>query len=171
MIWSQRPKTFLYQEKLVELILPREHRIAIDKFSQNTANSPNVDFLWVWSSNQKFRGSIPSSSYIVSKLLFVRRTFQLSGEPIIAYFQLFFVANEQIFRLDVPMDYIERVHIRQTFEKLVHKQSDVLGLQPIWWFFQHLKQVVLDVLEDEVDYAFFAKSFLELYDVGVLEHF
>jgi hypothetical protein len=46
----------------------------------------------------------------------------------------------------------------------------VFWLQPIGRLLQDLKEVVLDVLEDEVDDALLAKGLLELDDALVLQH-
>jgi hypothetical protein len=95
---------------------------------------------------------------------------ELPREAKIAYFQLLFIADEQIFRLDVPVDDIKRMHVGQGLEQLVHEQPNELGLQTIRGFFQYLKQVVLDVLEDQVNDSFFAESLFKFHSVGVTQH-
>ena len=95
----------------------------------------------------------------------------MSGEPEVAYFKLLFVADQQVLGLDVAVDAVEGVHVGQSLEQLVHEQSDHIRRQAIGGFLQHFQQVVLDVLKDQVDDAFFAEGFLEFDDVGVFEQF
>lgn len=47
----------------------------------------------------------------------------------------------------------------------------MLWFESIWSFFQDFKQVVLDILEYQVHNSLFAKSLLELDNVGMLKHF
>ena len=69
------------------------------------------------------------------------------------------------------MDDVERVHVGQPFQKLVHEDTDQLGIEAVRGFLQDFQQVVLDVLEDKIDDSFFAEGFFELDDGGVPEHF
>ena len=56
---------------MIELVLAREHGISIDEFSQNAADSPNINLFGVGSSNQEFGRAVPASGNIVGQLLFI----------------------------------------------------------------------------------------------------
>lgn len=171
MVRSQLSQTFLNKEELIELVLAREHGISIDEFSQNAADSPNINLFGVGSSNQEFGRSVPASGNIVGQLLLVGGFLQEPCKAKITNFKLFFITNEQVLRFDIPMDHILRVHVRQPFQQLIHEQSDNFRLQSIRRFLQHFQEVVLNILKNKINDALLPKSLLELYDVGMLQHF
>lgn len=69
------------------------------------------------------------------------------------------------------MHNVQGVHVRQSFQQLVHQKPDQLGLQPVRRFLKHFQQVVLHVLEDQVDDALFAEGLLQLHYRRVFQHF
>ena len=69
------------------------------------------------------------------------------------------------------MNHILRMHVCQSFQQLIHEQPNNFRFQSIWRFLQHFQKVVLNVLKNQIHYAFLPESLLELYDVGVLQHF
>ena len=68
------------------------------------------------------------------------------------------------------MQHVHGVHVGQSLEQLVQDEADCLGLEAIWRFFEHFEEVVLNVFENEVHYAFLAEGLFELDYIGMLQH-
>lgn len=137
MIRSQRTQTLLNEKQLVKLIFPREHRISIDKLTQNASDCPNIDLFRIGCSNQQLRGTVPSGSHVVSEFFLVGRPFEGPRKPEIAYFKLLFITDQQVFRLYVPVDAVQGVHVGQSFEQLVHKQPNDFRLESVGRLLKH----------------------------------
>lgn len=65
---------------------------------------------------------------------------------------------------------MQRMHVGQSLQELVHVQSDQLRIQPILRLLQHFQQVILHVLKDQIDDALLPERLLKFHDVGVFEH-
>ena len=169
-IGRESSQSFLNEEKLVQLVLSWEHGVSIDEFAHDAANSPDIDLLRIGSADQQFWRAVPSRGHVVSHLLLSSRLLELASEPEIADLELLAVADQQILGLDVAVHEVQRVHVGEALQKLVHVEPDELGIEAVLGLLQHFEQVVLHVLEDEVDDALLAEGLLELDDVGVLEH-
>ena len=69
------------------------------------------------------------------------------------------------------MNHIHRMHIGQSFQKLIHKQSDNFRLKSIRRFLKDFKKIVLNVLKYKIDNSFFSKGLFKFYNVRMLQHF
>ena len=154
---------------MVELVLTRKHRVTVDKLPHDASHCPNINLPGVGRTHQQFRRTVPSGCHVISQFLFL--FLELPGKAEITDFELFFVGNEQVLGFDVPVDGPEGVHIGKPFQQLVHVESNEFGFESVGRFFQHFKQVILDVLKHQVDNAFFAKGLLQLHHGGVFQHF
>ena len=65
---------------------------------------------------------------------------------------------------------MQRMHVSESFEELVHVQSDQLRIQSILRLLQHFQQVILHVLKDQIDDSLLPEGLLKFHDVGVFEH-
>jgi len=64
-VGGERPQTLLDEEELVELVLAREHGVAVDELAQNTTDRPYIYLLGVVGADEQLRRPIPSCRYIV----------------------------------------------------------------------------------------------------------
>lgn len=93
MVGRKWAEALLNEEELIELVFAWEHWVAIDEFSENATDCPEVDFLAVGCADEELRRAVPASCHIVSKFLL----WCLSdgpGKAKVADFELFFVADE-----------------------------------------------------------------------------
>lgn len=115
MIRRQRPKTLLYKEQLIQLILSRKHRIPVDQLSKNATDCPQIYFLAVRCSDQQLRRPIPSRGHIIGKLL-VTSLSDLPSKAEIANFQLLLIAYQQVLRFDIAVQHVLIMHVRQSLQ-------------------------------------------------------
>jgi hypothetical protein len=104
----------LNQKQLIKLVLPWKQRVTIDKLAHNATDSPQINFLPVFSPHKQFRRPVPPSRHVVCQILVLLPP-DLSGKPEIAYFETLLAADQQIFGFDVPVHNILLVEVGQPF--------------------------------------------------------
>lgn len=55
---------------------------------------------------------------------------------------------------------MQRMHVSQSLQELVHVQSDQLRIQPILRLLQHFQQVILHVLKHQINDALLPERLL-----------
>ena len=134
-IGSEGAECFLNEEELIELIFSWKERVSVDEFAHDAADSPNIDFMTIDSSNQELGWTIPSRGDIVGHFVFTFLEFVESGEAEVADFEGIGVTDEQVFGLYVSVDDIETVEVVEAFEDLENDFSDDGKLEAIRGFF------------------------------------
>lgn len=170
MVGSEAAEALLDEKQLIELILSRKHGIAIDQFAQDAANCPDIDFLGVVGPDQQLGRTVPSRGHVVGQLLLVVALLDVPGKAKVAYFQLLPIADEQVLQLDVPVHDVQRVQVGESFQQLVNERSDQLRLQAVRRLLQYFKQVILDILKDQINDALLPEGLLQLHDIAMLDH-
>ena len=126
-LWSERPKTFLDQIKLIQIILSPENRLTINHLRNNTTNGPNINRLIIVISFQnQFRRAIPSGRNIIGHFPIVR---DISGKSKITYFNNIRFTDQYIFRFNISVNDIERMHVSNSFEHLICVVFELMGLK------------------------------------------
>lgn len=146
MLGCERPQTLLDEEELVQLVFPWKHGVAVDEFAEDAANRPHVDFLAVVGADKQLRRAIPASGDIVGEGL-LGVFFLDASEPEIADLELSVIADQQVFRLDIPVNDIHRMQVGEPLHQLEDHRANLLVVEPVGRFLQHLQQVVPHVFK------------------------
>ena len=108
--------------------------------------------------------------YLIEPFLLVLALLDVPGKAKVAYFQLLPIADEQVLQFDVPVHDVQRVQVGESFQQLVNERSDQLRLQAVRRLLQYFKQVILDILKDQINDALLPEGLLQLHDIAMLDH-
>jgi hypothetical protein len=114
MVWSQFSQGLLDEIELVELILSREERISVDQLSHDAPGRPEIHFSSIGHSHEQFRRTVPPGGHVISE--FLVSLGRLPCEAKVADLQLLAVTDQQVLGLDVAVQQVVGVHVRQSLQ-------------------------------------------------------
>mmetsp|Transcript_2774 Transcript_2774/g.9782 ORF Transcript_2774/g.9782 Transcript_2774/m.9782 type:complete len:392 (-) Transcript_2774:343-1518(-) len=156
--------------QLVHRRVTREDRLASQHLAQNASERPHVDTLAVpRRAKQDLRRAVPARRHVVGEL-HRGRVADGAREAEVAELERVVGVDQQVLWLDVSMHDVVPVAPFDGAAQLEDVPPHKLGHEPVLVLLQHLQQVLLDVLEDEVQLAFPPERFLQTHDVGLPQH-
>ena len=107
---------------LVESRVAREDGLSVDQLAQNAANRPHVHRLGVLRGTQQdLRGSVPPRRHVLRQHL-VRNLLgavDRPGQPKIRNLRVALRVQQQVARLEIPVNELPRVHVLERLEELI----------------------------------------------------
>lgn len=153
--------------KLIKIVLSRKKRLTINAFSHHAADRPDVNGLViVIPANKKLGRAVPSCSHIIGHDAVRWNT---ASKPQVANLDCSLPTHQHILRLDVSVNHINGVHIRNALDEPMCIMPDLSWCERP--FLKHFQQIFLHVLANQVDPALLAEGFFKLDDIFVAQRF
>mmetsp|Transcript_7259 Transcript_7259/g.24722 ORF Transcript_7259/g.24722 Transcript_7259/m.24722 type:complete len:287 (-) Transcript_7259:286-1146(-) len=118
------------EPELLEVVAPREERLAAEELGEDAAHAPHVDGLIVRIVlHQELRRPVPPGDHVLGQLVLLRVVVHPAREAKVADFEVAVLIDEQVAGLEVPVQHARRVDALEAPEHLVHKVLDVVVRQ------------------------------------------
>lgn len=156
-----------YFENLIDLTVAREKRSLLRHLSENAASAPQVDAERVMLGREENLGaSIPQRDDLVRVSLDGKT--KGSGETEVGQLNRgSVVANEQVLRLEIAMEYTVRVEEDEGLANLIKERLGLFGRQGSTLLLHVLLEVVLEVFEHQVELVLGEQHLLKFDNVGM----
>ena len=156
---SELTQDFLNTMKLINFGVTREERLTITHFPKDAADSPYINWLSiVFITEQEFRRSVPSSSYIICQQCFLplhRCLWKNSCKTEITNFKRFALRiYKKVFWFDISMNDIYFVTKANGFQKLIYILFNIVFGYSILMLFYNFEQVLFHVFENKKKTSF-----------------
>lgn len=154
---------------MIYFAISGEEGSLLSHFGENAPGGPQVDAEGVvFLRKEDLRAPIPKRNDLV-RVGFYRHA-ECSGEAEVSELdRLPILTDQQVLRLQVPVEYPVRVEEHEGLQDLVRETLRLLRWQSRPLLLHILLEVILEVLEHQVELLLRKQHFLELYDVRVFE--
>ena len=138
-------------EDLVDLTVSAEERLLFDQFCEDAAHCPNVHSQTVLLLAQKHLGRpVPQSLNFVSESLDGQA--EGTGKAKISNFESAHLVNQQILRLEVPVDDPPGVAVVEAVAQLVEEQLHLIGSHRLLVLAHVFLEIVVDKFKDKIQF-------------------